>query len=84
MSGAGWVRKHDVYTRHELIECKATRAASYSLKLELLEEVERAGLMAGGRGLLDIKYEPQGKRPRRFVVLPEEEYLHLSRSAGER
>lgn len=84
MSGAGWIRKGDIHTPIELVECKATEAKSYSLTLKLVEEVERLGLLAGKRGVLNVKLQPLGVRPRRFVVIPEEDYLELSSKAGER
>lgn len=84
MSGAGWVRKNDVYTGFELIECKYTAAMSYSLKRELLQDIERAALLTGKRGLLHIKMEPSRFQAVRYVVLTEEDYLALSHKAGER
>lgn len=81
MSGAGWVSKHDVHTDTELIECKATEAASYSLKLALLEELEKQGFLAGKRPVLSVKMAPVGRRARRFVVLPEDDYLTMRNMA---
>ena len=81
MSGAGWVSKHDVYTDGELVECKTTEAISYSLKLELLETLEREALLSGKWPVLDIKFEPRGKRPRRYVILTEDDYLALRERA---
>src|SRR5260370_25098612 len=77
MSGAGWVRKNDVHTATELIECKATESLSYSIKLSLLEELETQSLLASKPPVLDIKFHPLGKRPRRYVVVPEGDYLSL-------
>ena len=84
MSGAGWVSKNDVYTAFEQIECKATEAFSYSLRVGLLQELEKQALLSGKRMVLDIKFQPRGERPGRFVVLTEDDYLELSARAGER
>lgn len=82
MSGAGWVSKNDVRTDAELIECKTTASASYSVKLALLEELERNALLCGRNPVLNIKFEPPGKRPRRYVLVPEDDYLTLSFTAA--
>lgn len=80
MSGAGWVKKGDVHTEHELIECKTTEAASYSLKLELLRSLQREAYLAGKEPVLDIRFEPRGDYPSRWVVIPESYYLEIERS----
>lgn len=77
MSGAGWISKQDVRTDTELIECKATEAASYSVKFELLRALENNALLCGRRPILDIKFQPPGARPKRYVVVPEDDYLAL-------
>jgi hypothetical protein len=84
MSGAGWVSKQDVRTPHELIECKSTTSLSYSVRKAYWSELYRNGLLAGLRSLLNVKLEPRGMRETRLVVMDEEDYLELSRKAGER
>ncbi len=83
MSGAGWVRKQDVHTDSELIECKTTEAQSYTLNVHMLNELRREGFIAGKLSLLDIKFEPVSQRSSRWVVLHEEDYLELRDKAWE-
>ena len=84
MSGAGWISKQDVRTPIELIECKDTAAGSYSVKRELVAELVRNGLLASLRPLLHVKLEPSQYQVTRLVIMTEEDYLALSRKAGER
>lgn len=83
MSGAGWISKGDVRSRHEYVECKATEARSYSVSLKLLQDVQRQGLLCERIGVLNIKFMPFGTRPSRWVVLSEEDYLELRAKAGD-
>lgn len=84
MSGAGWVRKNDVHTAFELVECKATGNLSYSIKYALMDELNHQALLLGKRPLLHVKLIPGSMRAKRLVVLTEEDYLELSHKAGER
>ena len=84
MSGAGWVSKNDVRTDAELIECKATGNLSYTVRYRLMDELYRAGLQCSKRAVLHVKLAPGGMRPKRLVVLAEDDYLALSQKAGER
>lgn len=78
MSGAGWVRKHDVHTDMEVIECKTTQAASYSVKISLLDELYQQAIQALKIPVLDIQFEERGHiAPSRWVVIPEIDYLDL-------
>ena len=72
-SGAGWVAKNDVRTFTESIECKTTKAASFSLKVSELKKADKTALLDGRRMVFEIQFEGRGK----YVVLNEEDYLEL-------
>jgi hypothetical protein len=79
-SGGGRIEEHglDVVTETELIECKATGHLSYSVAKALMNQVERSALLAGKRGLLNIKLDANNPHARRYVVLLEGDYLELA------
>lgn len=79
-SGAGRA-KGDVRVPGELrMECKFTRANSYSLRLNLLEKLEREAT-TGENPAFEIEF--QGVHPpKRYVVLPGWLYDYYARLAG--
>lgn len=83
MSGAGWIKKGDIHTDEELIECKATEKRSYSVSFKMLKDLQHEAIVASRIPVLDIKFQPPGERPRRYVVIPEEDYLELRDRAWE-
>jgi len=75
-SGAGRA-KGDVRVPGELrMECKLTRASSYSLRLDLLQKIERE-CTTGEKPIFEIEF--QGVFPtKRYVVLPGWLYDHYA------
>lgn len=75
-SGAGRA-KGDVRVPRELrMECKLTRANSYSLRLDLLQKIEREAT-TGEKPVFEIEF--QGVFPaKRYVVLPGWLYDHYA------
>jgi hypothetical protein len=78
-SGAGWIKKGDVRTATELFEAKTTAAKSFSLKKEDLMTAIRHALLAGKRMCFAVEIDGYD-----FVVLDEDDYIALTRKAGER
>lgn len=82
--------KGDVESATELIECKHTERASYSLKVADLLKLARQAILRDRRMVLEIEYtRPDGTHPVRFVVLNKDEYVamrdelaHLRRQVG--
>lgn len=72
-SGAGWVKKNDVRTPTESVECKTTKAASYSLKYADLQKAEKTALLDSRRMVFGIQFEGRGS----YVVLSMDDYLEL-------
>jgi hypothetical protein len=73
-SGNGWVRKNDVRTDMESIECKITSKGSYSLKLSDLTKAEENAILDDRIMLLIIEFSSNG---RRFIVMDETDYLEM-------
>ena len=73
-SGNGWMRKNDVRTATESIECKHTLASQFALKFEDLRRAWNAANMDGRRMLFLIEF---GKHKARYVVMNELDYLEL-------
>jgi hypothetical protein len=53
-SGNGWVTKNDMTTRYHSFEYKTTHSRSYSLRLDVLQTVERNALLDGREPVLLI------------------------------
>ena len=75
-SGNQWHAKGDVKGEALLIECKSTSNASYGLKLELLEKINREAVLTGREPLFQIDYI-QGSRIQSFVVVSYERFMQL-------
>lgn len=79
-SGSGTV-KNDVRTDDWSFEVKTTTKGSYSLALSTFETAERHALEDGRRGAMVIAFDRGiGQRPRRLVVLDEDDFIELSES----
>lgn len=71
--------KGDVESDTELIECKHTERASYSLKLADLLKLARQAILRDRRMVLEIEYtKPDGTRAIKFVVLNKDEYTAMT------
>lgn len=77
-SGNGWVRKNDVRTSVESIECKTTASPSMTLKYVDLWKASKNAIIDGRRMVFAINFERRG----RFVVLEESDYLELRNGAA--
>jgi hypothetical protein len=79
MSGAGWLRKNDVWTERFLIENKTTgNKASITLKFKDLLELWRNAVRADRIPVLQFDLNN-----RRYVVLTEDDFLGLTESEPE-
>lgn len=86
-SGAGWIRKGDVTTPTELIECKITQKASFSLKVKDLIQAWLHACASGRRMVFAIEYKEtetnRYTRKQRYIVLQEDDY-HADQEELER
>lgn len=73
-SGNGWIRKNDIRTETESIECKTTSASQFTLKYLELWKAWKAALIDGRRMIFLIQFE---KHHARYVVMNEMDYLEL-------
>lgn len=55
------------------MECKTTKAASYSIKYADLAKAERTALLDSRRMVFEIQFEGRGK----YVVLSMDDYMEL-------
>lgn len=78
-SGNGWIRKNDVRTDTESIECKTTSAHQFTLKYLELWKAYKTAITDGRRMVFQIQFE---KHRARYVVLHERDYLELREKAG--
>ena len=78
-SGSGSKTKNDVRTDDWSFEVKSTIKKTYSLALSVFELAETHALRDGRRAAMVIAFDQGiGRRPRRLVVLSEEDFLELS------
>jgi hypothetical protein len=77
-SGNGWVRKNDVRTEDESIECKITTKGSYTLKVSELIQAEQHAILDDRVMLFIIEFASNN---RRYVILDETDYLELRNGA---
>lgn len=71
-SGAGWIRKNDVTSETESIECKYTEKGSFTLKVADLAKAWVHATHAGKRMVFALEFIGSKKR---YVVLTEDDYL---------
>lgn len=77
-SGSGDKTKNDVRNDDWSFEVKTTTKKTYSLALSTFETAETHALADGRRVAMVIAYDQGiGRRPRRLVVLSEEDYIEL-------
>lgn len=72
LSGAG-KQKQDVITKEYLISAKETKAKSYSIKLEDLEELERDAAMNGKLPKMEIRFTTGRIGHKDWVLVPKEQ-----------
>ena len=72
-SGAGWVRKNDVRTLTESVECKTTSSDGYRLTWKTLKKASDTALLDGRRMVFEIEFQGHG----RYVVLNADDYEEL-------
>lgn len=77
-SGNGWVRKNDVRTEEESIECKITSKGSYTLKVSELIQAEQNALLDDRVMLFIIEFASNN---RRYVVIDETDFMELRNGA---
>ena len=79
--GSGSVRnvhlKGDVIAKHFRVECKLTQAASYSLKLAVLDKIEREALSNCQCPLMSLEIGQQ-----RYAVLRWQDFEQIVHDAG--
>jgi hypothetical protein len=82
-SGSGDTVKNDVRNDTWSFEVKTTTKSSYSLALGTFETAEKNALRDGRRAAMVIAFDNGiGRRPRRFVVLDEDDFIELSESGS--
>ena len=75
-SGNQWNAKGDVSAREILVECKSTVNASISVKVDVLEKIEREAALAVKEPILQIEF--QGKRRiQKYAVISWDRLLQL-------
>lgn len=82
-SGSGDMIKNDVRNDEWSFEVKFTTRKTYSLALETWETAERNALIDGRRAAMVISYDRGlGYRPKRLVVMDEDDFIELSESGS--
>ena len=75
-SGNQWNAKGDVKSESLLIECKSTIHQSFTLKVDVLEKIEREAALAGREAVLQVEF--QGKRRvAKYAVISYDRLLEL-------
>jgi hypothetical protein len=87
-SGAGDTRKNDVRTDDLSIEFKSTRQASYSLKRDDLAVAWQHAIVDHREVIFGVEFASRAQQkapaaPRRWVVLPEDDYLAQREKAAQ-
>lgn len=78
-SGSGDKTKNDVRNAEWSFEVKTTTRKSYSLTAETFETAEKHALVDGRRAVMVICFDRGlGKRPKRLVVMDEDDFIELS------
>lgn len=78
-SGSGDLTKNDVRNDDWSIEVKTTTKKTYSLALSTFETAETHALTDGRRAVMVVCFDKGlGKRPKRLVVMDEDDFLELS------
>jgi hypothetical protein len=78
-SGNGWIRKADVRTEDELIECKTTTKTSYSLKARELFKLWQQAVIDNRTPVFEIEFAGDGMS---CVVLDKRDYLLMREQAA--
>jgi hypothetical protein len=69
-SGAGDFEKGDVrIKRISRIECKTTKAKSFSVTLDMIEKIETAALQAGEVPVMEIEIDNTSRSPKTVLVM---------------
>lgn len=70
-SGAGDFEKGDVRVKRvSRIECKTTKAKSFSVTLDMIEKIEAAALQAGEVPVMEIEIDNTARKPVSVIVMP--------------
>jgi hypothetical protein len=75
-SGSGWRRPNDVRDPVNLWEMKRTASKAITVKLSDLETLRRRAITSGRDPLMHLEFGA-GSQARRYVVIPEDDYMAL-------
>jgi len=78
-SGSFWARKGDARTDDYLVEAKYTDKASFSIKRAIWDKIRKEALLDGRIPLLAVQIQE-----RKLVVMDEEDFHELRRTAAQR
>jgi hypothetical protein len=71
-SGNGWIRKADVRTKEELVECKTTTKDSWSLKAEDFLVLRKYAIIDDRQPLMEIEFANRGLT---LIVIDKDDWL---------
>lgn len=75
-SGNKWYAKGDAKGPDLLVECKSTDKESISIKLGVIDKIEREAMLAGREPVLQIDFTG-GRKPRSYALVTADRLMEL-------